>query len=433
MAKIAIIGAGSEFTQKILADLLRIEALEEAVVALIDIDARRLHLVHRLVERMVEARGRKWVVESSTDRKQLLAGTHFVIHQIEVNGVSTIRSEYEIPLKYGVKPSIGDTMGPGGLFKTIRTVPEWLAILTDIERLCPDALVLNYTNPMSAVTLAASKFTGLKVVGLCHSITNTSHLLAEYAGVPYEELQWECGGINHMAWFTQLKHKGKDLYPLLKKKTEEEAFLRRDHVRFDTMNHFGYFSSESSGHYSEYVPYYRKRQDLIDRYIPAGSNGETGFYATRWAAWRDESDRHIERVLAGEAELGFAEGAEYAPIIIEGVLGSEPKVIYGNVPNRGLIDNLPADGIVEVKCVVDRSGVSACRFGKLPEHLATLNRSNMSFFELAVTAVLERDREMAMHALMVDPLTAAVCSLDEIKRMFDELMEADKDYIVELK
>ncbi|WP_152398495.1 alpha-galactosidase [Paenibacillus cellulositrophicus] len=433
MTKISIIGAGSAFTQDIATDILLIEGIEGGTIALVDIDAERLKIARKLVEKIIELSGKRWNVIASTDRREVIGGSQFVINQIEVGGLQTVRYEYEIPLKYGVNQCIGDTLGPGGLFKTLRTLPSWMDIIRDVEDLCPDSTILNYTNPMSAVTLLTSRVTSIPVVGLCHSIQNTSRQLAKYAGVPYEDMQWRAGGINHMSWFVELTHEGKDLYPVLREKIQNPDLLKKDPVRFDAMKYLGAFVSESSGHFSEYIPYYRKRQSLIDKHCSTGYNGATGYYADNWPIWRKENDEKIVKQLEGSLPIELAPSNEYAAIIIEAMLKNEPKVIYGNVPNEGLIHNLPADGVVEVACMVDRNGVNPCRFGSLPEHLAALCRSNMAFFDLAVGAVLNNDKEMARHALMVDPLSAAVCSLDEISDMFEELYDAERDFIPVLK
>ncbi|MEI0739726.1 alpha-galactosidase [Paenibacillus sp. JTLBN-2024] len=433
MTKITIIGAGSAFTQEIAVDILNIEGVEGGTIALVDIDADRLEIARKLVLKIIEMTGKRWDVIASVDRREVLSGSRFVINQIEVGGLQTVRYEYEIPLKYGVNQCIGDTLGPGGLFKTLRTLPSWMDIVRDIEELCPDCIILNYTNPMSAVTLLTSRITEIPVVGLCHSIQNTSRQLAKYAGVPYEEMQWRAGGINHMSWFVELTHQGKDLYPVLREKIKDPDLLKKDPVRFDAMKYLGAFVSESSGHFSEYIPYYRKRQDLIDQHCSSGYNGATGFYANNWPIWRKENDEQILQKLEGKLPISLESSNEYAAIIIEAMLKNEPKVIYGNVPNEGLIHNLPQNGVVEVACMIDRNGINPCRFGELPEHLAALCRSNMAFFELAVGAVLENDKDMARHALMVDPLSAAVCSLKEISDMFEELYEAERDFIPDLR
>jgi alpha-galactosidase len=430
--KIAIIGAGSMFTRHLAVDILSIAGLDEGEFALVDIDPKRLELAHKLVEMVINRLGKNWKVRSSTERGDVLAGADFVINQIEVHGLDTVKLEFEIPLKYGVKQCIGDTLGPGGLFKTLRTLPAWIDIVRDIEDLAPNTTILNYTNPMSAVTLATTRITDIPIVGLCHSVQGTSQKLADMLEVPYEELKWECAGINHMSWFTTLEHNGRDMYPVLREKAKDPEFLALDPVRLDAMLYLGAFVTESSGHFSEYIPYYRKRQDLIDKHCSVGYNGATGFYANEWPTWRANTDREIQQLIAGEKELSLEKSHEYAAVIIEAMVKNDPKVIYGNVKNTGLIENLPQDGIVEVACMINRNGINPCYYGRLPEHLAALNRSNMAFFELAVEAVLQKDRQMATQALMLDPLTAAVCSLDEIKAMFDELYEAEKAYIAEL-
>lgn len=429
MPKITIIGAGSSFTQHIAVDILSIDGLPNGTIALVDVDQERLEIAHQLVEMVIKKLGKDWTVISSVNRREVIKDSNYIINQIEVNGLNTVKNEFEIPLKYGVKQCIGDTLGPGGLFKTLRTLPQWLKIIKDIEELAPNSIILNYTNPMSAVTLATSRVTNIPVVGLCHSIQNTSRQLAKYSGVPYDELQWKAAGINHMSWFIELTHNGQDMYPILEEKTNNKEFLEQDPVRLDAMKYLGAFVSESSGHFSEYIPYYRKRDDLIDTHCSTGYNGGTGFYANNWPTWRKENDEHIRGILKGENELNLSPSNEYAAVIIEGIEKNTPTVIYGNVPNSGLIDNLPGDGVVEVACLVDRNGVNPCHFGKLPTHLAALCQSNMAFFDLAVSAVLEKDREKALHALMIDPLTAAVCSLKEIKEMFNELYESEKEYL----
>lgn len=429
MLKISIIGAGSAFTKDIVVDILSIEDLSEGTIALVDVDQERLEIAHQLVEKVIKGMGKEWNVIASVNRRDVIKDSKYVINQIEVNGLKTVQNEYRIPLKYGVKQCIGDTMGPGGLFKTLRTLPQWIEIVKDVEELAPDSTILNYTNPMSAVTLATSKVTDIPVIGLCHSIQNTSSQLADYIGVPYDELHWKAGGINHMSWFVELEHNGKDMYPILKEKAQDKEFLKKDPVRLDAMKYLGSFVSESSGHFSEYIPYYRKRQDLIDEHCSTGYNGATGFYADNWPTWRKENDEQIRNILNGQEKLDLTRSNEYAATIIEGIERNIPKVIYGNVPNNGLITNLPQDGVVEVACLVDRNGVNPTHFGKLPTHLAALCQSNMAFFDLAVSAVLEKDKEKAFHALTIDPLTAAVCSLKEIKDMFNELYESEKEYI----
>jgi alpha-galactosidase len=383
------------------------------------------------VEKVVRETGGKWRVTGSTDRRRVMRGSDYLIITIDVGGPAAVKLEHEIPLKYGIKQCIGDTIGPGGLFKALVTIPVFVDILRDAERLCPDALVLNYTNPMCMVTLSGIRTCEMEMVGLCHSVQHTSKALSRYAGVPYEEMQWECGGINHMAWFTELSHKGQDLYSVLRQRCKDPAIWEQDPVRFEMMLQMGYFVTESSGHFSEYVPYFRKRDDLIARFMRPGFGGETGRRYKRYPRHRRELDAQIRKELDGGIPIPLERSHEYASIIIEAHQTNRPAVIHGNVLNSGLIDNLPQDGVVEVACLVDRNGFQPCRFGPLPHQLAALCASNMNVFELGTTAALEYDREAAIHALMLDPLTAAVCSLDEIRSMAEELFEAEKDMLPE--
>jgi alpha-galactosidase len=429
MVKVTLIGAGSAvFARQIVTDVLAIDGLDGGTFALVDIDADRLELAHDISEKLVGATGKDWTVESSTERNDVLAGTDFLVNSIEVAGLENVRHDYEIPLRYGVDQCIGDTIGPGGIFKALRTGPAWLEILRDAERECPGAMVMNYTNPMSLLTLAAIRATSMDVVGLCHSIQGTSEQLAGYLEVPPEELCWRAAGINHNSWFVELARDGVDLYPELRKRARTSGIYEHDPVRFETMLHLGAFPSESSGHFSEYLPYFRKRPDLIKRYTRDGYLGESGYYANNWPTWRAENDEEIRKMLSGEEELPLERSPEYAAEVIEAVTFGREMVIYGNVRNTGLIDNL-SDGCVEVACLVDRNGVQPCHFGPLPEQLAALNRAHMAVHELVVQALLDRDRQNALYGLMLDPLTAAVCSLEEISQMFSEMWEAQRPFL----
>ncbi len=432
MKKISIIGAGSMvFATEIISDVLMTPALEKGTFALVDIDAQRLELAHRMAEKLIEHTGRSWSVEASTDRTQVIAGSDYVVNTIEVAGLQNVRHDYDIPLKYGVDQCIGDTIGPGGLFKALRTLPAWIDILMDVERLAPRALVMNYTNPMSLTVLAGVRASYQPIVGLCHSIQSTSHKMATYVEIPYEEVDWRAGGINHLAWFVKFERDGQDLYPLLRQKARIPEIYDQDPVRFEMMVHLGAFCTEGSGHDSEYVPYFRKRPDLVKKYDRGGYRGESGFYANNWPTWRAEGDQEIRDILEGKVEAEPERGEEYASYIIEAIETNLPAVIYGNVLNTGLIDNLPQDGVVEVACLVDSKGIQPTYFGALPTQLAALDAQHMAFHDLVVTAVLEEERQAALHALMVDPLTAAVCSLEEIRQMFDEMVAAERAYLPE--
>jgi alpha-galactosidase len=425
--KVTFIGAGSAvFARQLMTDILNIEGLDEGTFALVDVDASRLDLAKRIADRLVQLTKKRWKVEAATDRKDVLPGTDYVINSIEVAGLKNVRFDYDIPLRYGVDQCIGDTIGPGGIFKALRTGPAWLDIVADTQTLAPDARVLNYTNPMSTLTLAALRKVDLPVVGLCHSVQGTSRQIAGYLDVPYEEMSWECAGINHNAWFTKLAREGKDLYPLLREKAKTKKVYEKDPVRFEVMLHLGAFVTESSGHFSEYVPYFRKRPDLVERYARPGYLGESGFYANNWPRWRRENDDSIEAMLRGDRAVPLKRSLEYGADIIEAIECGRPASIHGNVLNIGAIDNLP-NGCVEVECKVDRGGLHTQHFGPLPEQLAALNRAHMAVHELVVEALIGRSKQKAKYALMLDPLTSAVCSLEEIDRLFEEMWTAERE------
>lgn len=441
--KVTMLGAGSGFTPRLMSDIMRIPGNAGGTLALVDIDPERLRTMERLVRKIAANLGQatRWKVEAFRDRRRALRGSDYVVNCIEVSGLACVRHDYDIPARYGVDQCIGDTIGPGGLFKALRTIPVWLQVLRDAERLCPEALVLNYTNPMNMMCLAAGRTSSMQVVGLCHSVQGTGHLLAKRAGVPYGEMEWECAGINHLAWFTRLRHRGADLYPLLKRKAKADLAGRpsdsgdaADLVRKDMMVHFGAFITESSGHLSEYLPYYRKRPDLVARYCRPGYDGESAFYANNWPRWRADADVARRRMLAGRESIDFPRSWEYASWIIEAREKDSPVRIHGNVMNRAaaagpLIANLPADGCVEVACMVDRTGIHPVRFGALPPQMAAVSASNMPSFDLGATAAVERSIEAAIHSLLLDPLTSAVCSPAEIKKMTLELFAAEKDFL----
>lgn len=441
--KIAMLGAGSGFTPRLLNDVLKIPGQKGGMIALVDIDRPRLSTMKRVVEKLIAKTGAKgWRVLASDRRREVLRDSDYLVNCIEVSGLACVRHDNDIPAKYGVDQCIGDTIGPGGLFKALRTIPVWLDVLRDAERLCPQALVLNYTNPMNMLCLAAGRTSSMPVVGLCHSVQGTSKLLAERAGVPADEMEWECAGINHLAWFVKLRHRGRDLYPLLMRKAREDLAGRpahpkdaKDLVRKDMMLHFGAFITESSGHLSEYLPYYRKRRDLLEKYCRDGYDGGSSFYADNWPQWRAAADEERLALLRGKRPLSWKRSWEYASWIIEAREKNTPFRFHGNVMNQAadggglLITNLPAGGCVEVACLADRNGIRPTRFGALPPQMAALCASNMSVFDLGVTAAISRSKEAAIHALLLDPLASAVCSPAEIKKMTLEMFAAEKAFL----
>jgi alpha-galactosidase len=427
MPKVTFIGAGSAvFARQLMTDILAIEGLDDGVFALVDIDGARLALAKRIAERLVELTRKRWRIEASTDRRDVLGKSDYVVNSIEVAGLKNVRFDYDIPMRYGVDQCIGDTIGPGGIFKALRTGPAWLEIVADVQKLAPNAVILNYTNPMSILTLAAIRRVDLPVVGLCHSVQGTSRQLAGYLDIPYAEMSWECAGINHNSWFTKLERDGEDLYPALRERARMPEVYEQDPVRFEVMLHLGAFVTESSGHFSEYVPYFRKRPDLVKKYTRSGYLGESGFYANNWPRWRRESDESIEAMLRGDKPVPLERSLEYGADIIEAIECGRPASIHGNVLNDGSIENVP-QGCVEVECHVDRDGIKAKHFGTLPEQLAALNRAHMAVHELLVEALFERSKQKAKYALMLDPLTAAVCSPNDIDGLFEEMWAAERE------
>ena len=429
--KIVFLGSGSAFFKNLFCDVMSIPGATEGEMALVDIDLERLELSRQVGEKILEKKQMKgWKVTATADRLEALPGADYVINCIEVSGTECVRFDNDIPLEYGVDQCIGDTIGPGGLFKALRTVPVFLQVLKDIEKFCPNAWILNYTNPMSIMCLAASRASSAKVIGLCHSVQGSSHQLAKYADIPYEEMKWRCAGINHLAWFTELTHKGKDLYPILKKKIAEDSeLLAKDPVRFDLMKYFDCFVTESSGHFSEYLPYYRKRKELIAKHCGEKYLGQSSFYADGWPEWRVENDDRRKKYISGEEEIELDRTWEYASFIIQAMETNNPFKIYGTVKNTGLITNLPQNNVVEVACTVDSEGIVPNYFGELPAHLAALCAANQYMFDVAADACIHKSKDLAMKALMLDPLTAAVCSPAEIKEMTMRLFEAEKKFL----
>lgn len=429
--KVVFLGAGSGFFQPLFTDIVNIPGAERGEMAIVDIDEPRLELAGILGAKIIAASGKGgWSITKHVDYRTALEGADYIVNCIEVSGTECVEFDNDIPLQYGVDQCIGDTTGPGGIFKALRTVPVFLEVLREVEKRCPRALVLNYTNPMSILCLAASRVSKARLVGLCHSVQGTGHHLAEMLEVPYQEIEWECAGINHLAWFTKFARNGEDLYPeLLRRSLKDKTIYEQDPVRFDMMRHFGYFITESSGHLSEYLPYYRKRPDLLKKYTRDEYRGGSGFYAANWPRWRKENDQRRRDVIAGKLELKLERSWEYASFIIEAVETNNPFVLYGNVPNTGLITNLPNDNVCEVACVADRRGITPTYFGKLPGQCAAICDSNLRMFDLAADACIQKSKSLTEMAMMLDPLTAAVCSPAEIREMTRRLFRAEAKFL----
>ncbi|WP_369017579.1 alpha-galactosidase [Thermatribacter velox] len=432
--KITFIGAGSLiFTQRLLMDLVSFPfPKEEIEVALVDIDTKRLSYIERIARRLFRENGLgENQIFATTERREALPGTDYVFISILVGGIEVIQKDIEIPLKYGVDQCIGDTIGPGGVFRALRTTPVILDICRDIEELCSEAVILNYTNPMSILCwVVKEKFPELAFYGLCHSVQHTARQLASYLGVPFEEIEYWVAGINHQAWFLELRHKGEDLYPRLRKAADRMELWVQDTTRFEMFKHLGYFVTESSGHNSEYNPWFRKRKDLLEKFTPGGGwNGETGFILKLYGTDRERYEEELEAIASGEKEIDVSESDEYGIKIIYALESGETFRANINLPNKGLITNLPGECIVEVPCFVERLGIRPASVGDLPLQLAALNRMVVQSQEMAVKGILEKKRDYIYYSLYYDPLTSAVLSLDEIKSMVDEMFEAEKEYL----
>lgn len=429
MPKTVIIGAGSWFGARLSLDLLAIPELREGSIALVDISRENLDPTAAYVRKAVELHGAPVEVIATDDRRSVLEGADFVAVAIAVGGPAyngrPYYNEIAIPAAYGVSQQIGDTIGPGGIFRTLRTAPEMVAICKDMEELCPDALMLNYTNPMAMLCWIMNVASPVRKVGLCHSVQGTAGQLAGYIGKPFEEMTHWVAGINHMSWFLELKWKGQDAYPLLRQALEDPEIYNRDNVRFEIMRHFDYFVTESTVHMSEYVPYFRKRPDLMEQFnLKTSAPEEVPSGSTRWS-----EDSSLSKQLDGREPFNLAGSHEYASQIIKGRWTDTPVRINGNVQNNGLIENLPPECCVEVPCLVDGTGLRPCAIGRIPTQLAALNLSNILSQQLTVEAFLEQDRRKAYQAVLTDPLTAAVLSPAQIRCMFDEMAEADRPWI----
>ena len=423
--KIALIGAGSVvWTRRLMMDILSFPELTGATLSLMDIDPVRLDTARQTVERLVAQVGAPAAVEATLDQREAVRGAKYVIYAVQVGMHNATLLDFDIPRKYGLRQTIADTLGVGGIFRGLRTIPVMLSLLRDMEEVCPDALFLNYVNPMSILCLAASRASGIRTVGLCHSVQGTAHQLAGFLGVDDKRIGYRVAGINHMAWFLDLTVDGHDAYPALWDAMGNANIYAKDKVRFEMMRRLGYFVTESSEHMAEYVPYFIKRDDLvhefdipIDEYVRRSSENLATFEKTR-------------AEVASGAPIEMKLSHEYAAYIIRAIEANVDWSFNGNVPNSNdrrtaaLIPNLPADAIVEVPILTNRAGLHPCHAGELPGGVVGLNRSHVSVHQLAVEAALTGNRDALYQAVMLDPHTASVLSLDEIWRMTDELVEA---------
>ncbi|MFC4455447.1 alpha-galactosidase [Deinococcus sonorensis] len=444
--KIAIIGAGGQvFPLRLVADMLSFPALQASTIHLMDIDAARLAVTEGNVRTLVQHYGFPAQVKAGTDQREALRGADAVIVTFQVGGLDAYELDVTIPRRYGLDQTVGDTLGPGGVMRFLRSAEAYRRIAQDMHELCPEALLINYANPMAMSCWYLSRL-GVKTVGLCHSVQGTTWMLAQVLGIPHRELRFRSAGINHQAWLLELHHNGQDVYPRLRELMREQHLERRpdpeivedrgnhsdrayrpsvyeggqERVRTSIMDYFGYFHTESSHHASEYLPYFRKDAETTREVLPY-----------RWDYYE------ICRRNAGDDQHGMMArlltelrpSVEYGAVILNAMQTNQPAVIYGNVPNRGLIRNLPDGCSVEVACLVDGNGVQPTPLGSLPPQLAALNRSNVAVQELAVEAALTGDVQHVYHAMALDPLTGALLTLDQIRAMTDELLQAEAHWL----
>lgn len=445
--KVAMIGAGGVvFPLRLMGDFLSFPSLQGAAFALMDIDLARAERTAGAARDLAAHHGFPAEITATTDQRAALDGADYVVVTFQVGGIDAYAPDVTIPRRYGLDQTVGDTLGPGGVFRFLRSAPAYAAIARDMRELCPDALLINYANPMAMNCWYLSEL-GIRTVGLCHSVQGTSRMLARQLDVPYDEVNFTCAGINHQAWFLTFARGGEDLYPRLREVMTRRHLGERgsaprardtgDHsdagrgdsdyeggaerVRTALMDAFGYFHTESSHHASEYVPYFRKNPEAVARFIPH-----------RWDYYEiclaHDADGATAALLA-ELKQELRPSVEYGALILHAMETGAPTVIYGNVPNHGLIANLPDGCCVEVACLVDRNGVQPTPTGELPPQCAAVNRTNVNVQELAVWAALEESKAHIYHAIALDPLTGALLTLDQISAMTGEMLAAEAQWL----
>jgi alpha-galactosidase len=457
MPKIVLIGAGSYyFAKAIISDILSYHELRDSTISLMDIAQEPLDLITTFGQKLVKQHGFKTHLESTIDRQEALKGADYVIVAIRVGGLEATLADQETVAKYGISEGVGDTLGPSGVFHGLRHVPVMLDICRDMEELCPDAWLINYANPMAIICWALNEYTHIKNVGLCHSVQHTSAELLRYLGVPiktvdlpegadpyyqifqnqeHEELKdltYWVAGINHMAWFLEFKWRGEDAYPLLKERFKDPTVYSGpdahwggpDDVRVEIFKAFGYFVSEGSPHMSDYVPYFRKRPELIKKFNLPGSTTRVSIRQMRMEQYAE-----FKQQVKSNHEFPIIRSVDYGITVIHSLETGTPSRINGNVRNNNLVTNLPAGCCVEVPCLIDRDGIHPCYVGDLPPQLAALNRTNINVQEMAVRGIVEKDKTKIFQSILLDPLTSAILTIVETRRMVDELFQVGAEYL----
>ncbi|WP_264554933.1 alpha-galactosidase [Halocatena marina] len=434
MPKITFIGAGSiVFARNLMGDILSFPELQGSTLSLMDIDSNRLDRTVAAADAMLEYNDVDATIEATMDRQEALSDADYVLNMIHVGGREPLENEIQIPQEYDVSQAVGDTLGPGGIFRLLRTAPTMLDLARDMEELCPDALLLNYTNPMAMLCWAIDEATDVDIIGLCHSVQHTAEAISNYVDIPREEFDYWVAGINHMAWFLEAKHDGDSVYPALYDAIDDPDTYNRDNVRFEILRHFGAYVTESSNHMSEYVPYFRTEEETIQEFVVEEDYDEyfvdwmpTGRYFEHWCSYQQEA----AEMEASDIDPLIERSEEYGSRIIHSMETGQLRRMNINIRNdERAITNLAADACVEVPCLVDDRGVNPCTVGDLPPQLASLNRSNIDVQRLAVKGALEHDQDAIRQAIKLDPLTAAACTLSEIDDMVDDLLAANADYL----
>ena len=437
MKKFTFIGAGSlGFTRDLVRDLMTFPAFDDCELMLMDINEKRLQYAKMGVERIVRAGGHHAVIKTTTDRREALRRADGVLITILQGGVDVWRHDIEIPMKYGVDYCVGDTRGPAGIFRFLRTAPVMLDIIRDVEEVCPEAVVLNYTNPMAMLVSYLQRHTDIQITGLCHSVQGTAQMLSRWLGLKDGRLDYTCVGINHQAFYLKLLHDGKDMYPALREAVKRPEVAAEEPVRIELFRHLKYFVTESSGHNSEYTAWFRKRPDLIEKYCTHGTGWNPGAHAYildeylgREDTWEKEYTEWLEN---GEVEL--KRGEEYASNIFNAVFGDHtPFPFNANLRNKGYVTNIDRNACVEVPVIADRTGIHTIDIHTLPQHLSVLVNNSAKIEELAVQGAIEGDPEKIFSACLFDPLTSAVCSMEEIHCMVQEMLDRNAEYLTYFK
>ena len=427
--KVALIGAGSlVFARTLINDMLSTPALRDGEFVLMSPTQTKINSLRDYFRKIIADNKLPATISATTDRREALADADYVILMFQIGGMEGFKYDYEIPLKYGVDQCIADSLGPGGVFRFLRTVTELDSMVADIRELCPKAYILNYVNPMGMVCTYLGRYTDLRFAGLCHGVQTTMNLIASYTGAPKDEIVFTTGGINHMAWFLQLEHNGRDLYPILRENMEKPSYYVNEKVRGEVMRHCGYLMTESTGHLSEYLPWFRKNETERGLYCDQPAfGGESGAYYKFSQMLADKYNR-VEP-LSIESGALEARSNEYCSYIIEAIETNRPFKFTGNVLNKGYVANLPTDACVEVPVYADSTGLNPVNVGRLPAHLAAMNQSNVSVQSIAAEAAFKGDLELAFWAIAMDPLTSGVLDLKTTRDMFIEMYAAEKKWM----